>query len=45
MPEPCEAPQDYRDLEPGRHVFRVFATSPQGVDDPTPAKARFRISD
>jgi len=39
------AAQDYRGLEPGRHVFRVFATSPQGVDDPTPAKARFRISD
>jgi hypothetical protein len=44
-PEPCKSPQDYRDLEPGRHVFRVFATSPQGVDDPTAAKARFRISD
>jgi hypothetical protein len=41
--EACESPQDYRDLEPGHHVFRVFATSPQGVSDPTPAKARFRI--
>ncbi len=42
-PESCRSPQDYRDLEPGRHKFKVFATSPKGVSDPTPAKARFRV--
>jgi hypothetical protein len=44
-PESCERQINYRNLEPGRHKFKVFATSPQGVADPTPAKARFRISD
>lgn len=43
-PEPCRSPQDYRGLEVGRHRFKVFATSPGGEVDPTPAKARFRIS-
>jgi hypothetical protein len=42
-PEPCRSPMDYRVLDAGRHVFKVFAASPQGVDDPTPAKARFRV--
>ena len=27
-PKPCKAPKDYRNLEPGRHTFKVFATSP-----------------
>jgi hypothetical protein len=43
QPQACSSPQLYRRLEPARHVFTVFATSPQGVSDPTPAKARFRI--
>jgi hypothetical protein len=43
QPQPCSSPQVYRRLQPGRHVFTVFATSPEGVSDPTPAKAHFRI--
>ncbi len=43
-PRPCSARKRYRKLDAGRHVFKVFATSPQGVSDPTPAKARFRIA-
>ena len=42
-PQPCTSPKDYRNLEPGRHVFRVTATAPNGQTDPSPAKARFRI--
>jgi hypothetical protein len=43
QPQPCRSPQVYRRLDPGRHVFTVFATSPQGVSDSTPATALFRI--
>jgi hypothetical protein len=43
-PEPCTSPQDYRDLEPGHHVFSVVATSPKGQSDPAPATARFRVT-
>ncbi len=42
-PEPCRPPKDYRGLEPGRHVFSVVATGPNGKADPTPATARFRV--
>jgi hypothetical protein len=42
-PEPCTSPQQYRNLEPGHHVFSVAATSPTGKSDPTPATELFRV--
>jgi CSLREA domain-containing protein len=39
----CRSPQRYRDLRPGRHVFRVRAIDPAGNVDPSPAKRRFRV--
>ena len=41
-PQSCRSPQDYRNLEPGRHVFRVAATAPNGQTDASPARARFQ---
>jgi glucose/arabinose dehydrogenase len=40
---PCKSPSRYRNLKPGRHVFRVFAVDPQGDADPTPAKFSWRV--
>jgi glucose/arabinose dehydrogenase len=38
----CRSPKTYRKLKPGRHTFKVWATS--GVlTDPTPAKVRWKI--
>jgi hypothetical protein len=39
----CLAHRTYRGLQPGRHVFRVWATDVAGNKDPTPAKRRFRV--
>lgn len=39
---PCRSPKSYRGLKPGRHTFKVWATS--GVlTDPTPAKFSWKI--
>jgi hypothetical protein len=40
----CKSPKNYRNLEKGRHVFRVMAVDPAGNADPTPARQRFRIA-
>jgi subtilisin-like proprotein convertase family protein len=40
---PCTSPKTYRNLEPGRHLFRVRATDQAGNTDATPAKHRWRI--
>lgn len=42
---PCDSPQRYRGLSPGRHSFRVRATDAAGNADPSAAVARFRILD
>jgi glucose/arabinose dehydrogenase len=39
----CQSPARYRDLEPGRYVFRVYAVDRQGAADPTPAKFSWRV--
>jgi len=39
----CKRPQNYRFLEKGKHRFSVYATSPEGFDDPTPAKATWFV--
>jgi hypothetical protein len=41
--EACTSPTDYRNLRRGRHVFSVFAISPEGVADTTPAEATFKV--
>jgi glucose/arabinose dehydrogenase len=40
---PCRSPARYRNLEPGRYVFRVFAVDSRGDADPTPAKFSWRV--
>jgi hypothetical protein len=39
----CTSPVNYRRLKPGKHTFTVFATSPQGVADPTPEVVVFKV--
>ncbi len=41
----CRSPRTYRNLAPGRHVFRVVAITPSGTVDPTPAVFRWRVLD
>jgi hypothetical protein len=41
--KPCRSPRRYRDLRPGRLLFKVWATDAAGNKDPTPAKRRFRV--
>jgi len=41
--KPCRSPKTYRNLKPGRHVFRVQARDALGQADTTPAIKRFRI--
>ncbi len=36
-------PLTYRNLADGRHVFKVVAVDQDGVQDPTPARKRFRV--
>jgi hypothetical protein len=40
----CTSPATYRCLRAGHHRFSVFATSPYGYADPTPATTKFRVS-
>jgi uncharacterized delta-60 repeat protein len=40
----CESPTRLRDLDPGRHRFKVRAISAAGGPDPTPAVRRFRVA-
>ena len=39
----CKSPKDYRNLDKGKHVFRVAAVDSSGNVDPTPARLKFRI--
>ncbi|MGC1851706.1 MAG: hypothetical protein WA687_04620 [Solirubrobacterales bacterium] len=41
----CRSPKTYRNLKPGRHVFKVVAMDPSGNADPSPAIARFAIAE
>jgi subtilisin family serine protease len=41
--ESCESPNRVRNLDPGRHKFKVAATDLAGNTDQTPAKFRFRV--
>jgi 6-phosphogluconolactonase (cycloisomerase 2 family) len=41
----CESPKNYKNLKPGKYRFRVFATTAQGIVDPTPAKIKFKVKD
>lgn len=40
----CRSPRKYRNLKPGRHVFRVRAVGPTGLVDPAPAKRKFTVA-
>jgi CSLREA domain-containing protein len=39
----CKSPKKYRNLKPGKHVFKVRAVDRAGNIDPTAAKRAFRI--
>jgi CSLREA domain-containing protein len=39
----CRSPKKYKDLKPGKHVFKVRAIDPAGNLDPSPAKKKFTI--
>jgi hypothetical protein len=41
--KPCRSPKVYRNLKPGKHVFRVKARDRAGNVDRTPVVKRFRI--
>jgi glucose/arabinose dehydrogenase len=42
---PCRSPRVYKNLKPGRHVFRVFAEAPGGRTEYSPAAVfRWRVS-
>jgi hypothetical protein len=40
----CTSPQTYKKLKPGKHKFQVKATDAAGNADPTPAKAKFKVT-
>lgn len=40
--KPCKSPKTYKNLKPGKHVFKVRAVK-GGVADPTPAKRKFKV--
>lgn len=42
-PKACTSPVKYKKLKPGKHKFSVYATSPEGVVDDTPAKTSFKV--
>jgi CSLREA domain-containing protein len=39
----CKSPKRYKQLKPGKHVFKVRAVNSAGVADPTPAKLKFTV--
>ncbi|MEK6276802.1 MAG: hypothetical protein AABM29_02160 [Actinomycetota bacterium] len=41
--KPCTSPKKLKNLDLGRHRFRVKATDAAGNTDPTPAKRRWRV--
>ena len=42
-PKPCASPRTYKDLKPGHHTFKAWATDPAGNKDATPAKRSFKV--
>jgi hypothetical protein len=42
-PDGCKNPQNPRFLKKGKHSFSVYATSPEGIDDPTPAEVTWFV--
>lgn len=42
-PKNCSSPRIYKELDPGRHLFRVFAVDLYGKRDASPAKAKFKV--
>jgi hypothetical protein len=43
--KPCRSPKKLKNLDQGKHKFRVRATDAAGNTDPTPAKLKFRVVD
>lgn len=41
--EKCTSPQSYSNLAAGNHSFKVYAQSPQGLSDATPASYSWKI--
>jgi CSLREA domain-containing protein len=41
----CTSPMKYRNLRPGKYVFRVYAADPAGNIDRTPVRRRFKVLD
>jgi CSLREA domain-containing protein len=39
----CKSPKKYRELKPGRHVFKVRAIDPAGRVDSSPATTKFTV--
>lgn len=39
----CTSPKNYKNLKPGKHTFHVYAISPAGVADESPAKLKFKV--
>ena len=42
--KPCTSPKTYKQLKPGKHVFRVKARDRAGNVDKTPTVKRFKIA-
>lgn len=39
----CQSPKNYKNLKPGKHRFLVYAVSPDGIADASPAKVKFKV--
>lgn len=39
----CRSPKKYKQLKPGKHVFKVRAVNSAGKADPSPAKRKFTV--
>ncbi len=39
----CSSPKNYKNLKKGKHTFYVYAISPDGVRDQSPAKVKFKV--
>lgn len=39
----CRSPQTFKNLKPGKHIFRVRAKDARGKVDQTPAMRKFKI--
>jgi hypothetical protein len=41
--KPCTSPHTVKKLDAGKHKFKVRATGSNGLTDPSPAKAKFKV--